>query len=73
MDDVDRLEELRETFDAFDRDGSGTIGLEEFGKLLRVLGAGMKEHEVKIGFRELDRDGSGAIGFEEFHAWWTDL
>jgi len=72
MDDDDRREELRETFDAFDRDGSGTIGVEEFGKLLKLLGAGMSASDLKIGFRELDRDGSGAIGFEEFYAWWTD-
>ena len=62
----------RETFDAFDKDGSGTIGIEEFGRLLKLLGAGMKPQDLRIGFRELDRDGSGAIGFEEFYAWWTD-
>jgi calmodulin len=71
MDD-DRREELRETFDTFDRDGSGTIGIEEFGNLLKLLGAGMSAAELRIGFRELDQDGSGAIGFEEFYAWWTD-
>lgn len=71
-DDDDRREELRETFDAFDKDGSGTIGIEEFGRLLKLLGAGMKPQDLRIGFRELDRDGSGAIGFEEFYAWWTD-
>jgi Ca2+-binding EF-hand superfamily protein len=72
MDDDDRREELRETFDTFDRDGSGTIGVEEFTKLLKLLGAGMSPRDISIGFRELDRDGSGAIGFEEFYAWWTD-
>jgi len=71
MDD-DRREELRETFDSFDRNGDGTIGIEEFGRLLKLLGAGMKPAELRIGFWELDRDGSGAIGFEEFYAWWTD-
>ena len=71
MDD-ERREELRETFDSFDRDGDGTISIEEFGRLLKLLGAGMKPAELRIGFRELDRDGSGAIGFEEFYAWWTD-
>ena len=72
MDDDDRREELRETFDTFDKDGSGTIGIDEFAKLLQLLGAGMSASDVKIGFRELDRDRSGAIGFEEFYAWWTD-
>jgi calmodulin len=72
MDEDDRREELRETFDMFDRDGDGAIGIEEFGRLLKLLGAGMKPNELKIGFRELDRDADGSIGFDEFCEWWTD-
>ncbi|MBX3707883.1 MAG: EF-hand domain-containing protein [Pseudomonadales bacterium] len=72
MDDDDRKAELRETFDMIDRDGNGRIGIEEFKRLLDLLGAGMSASDIRIGYRELDRDGSGAIGFDEFYDWWTD-
>jgi len=72
MDDDDRKAELKEAFDQFDRNGNGRIGVQEFTRLLELLGAGMSASDIRVGFRELDRDGSGAIGFEEFFAWWTD-
>lgn len=71
MDD-EQVEELREAFATFDRDGNGTIGYREFVALLDVLDADMTAEEARIGFHELDQDRSGAIGFDEFVAWWGD-
>ena len=70
--DDSRLDELREAFTEFDRDGNGTIGKEEFVGLLDNLGAEMTPEECAIGFRELDRNGDGNIALDEFIAWWTE-
>ena len=66
------VEELRQGFEHFDRDGNGCIDLEEFALLLDSLNAGMTADEVAEGFRTIDRDGSGTIDFDEFCAWWAD-
>lgn len=66
------MDELREAFEHFDKDGNGTIDAAEFASLLENLGAGMSDSEVATGLRALDDDGNGTIEFEEFVAWWTN-
>lgn len=68
----ERLEELREDFDAFDRDGNGTIDFAEFEELLDGLGAEMPRPQARIGFGEIDTDGDGQISFTEFAHWWAE-
>lgn len=70
--DDDLRKELREAFDQFDRDGNGTIDLNEFAELLDQIGADMNAEETTIGFAEIDQDANGQIDFAEFTAWWTD-
>lgn len=64
--------ELRQTFDQFDRDGNGVIDFGEFSELLNALGSEMEEEERRIGFDIIDVDRGGTIDFGEFAAWWDD-
>ena len=65
-------EEIRETFDHFDRDGNGTMDVGEFVSLLQALGAAASAEEVAAGIEALDTNRSGRIDFDEFTAWWAD-
>lgn len=68
----EREQELRETFDHFDRDGNGQIDLDEFRQLLAAMRADTSDAEAELGFSELDRDGNGTIDFDELVAWFND-
>lgn len=65
-------EEIRETFNHFDRNGNGTIEVGEFVRLLQALGADSSSEEVAAGLEALDSDGNGLIDYAEFVAWWAD-
>lgn len=69
--DIDE-EELRETFDHFDRDNNNQIDRKEFAELLEALGAGMSEDEVNVGFDVIDTNHNGSIEYREFRNWWGD-
>jgi centrin-1 len=58
--------EIREAFDLFDTDGSGTIDAKELKVAMRALGFEPKKEEVKKMIADIDKDGSGTIDFEEF-------
>jgi Ca2+-binding EF-hand superfamily protein len=64
---VDKLTELKQTFDQVDRDGDGWIASREFIALLQAL----SEDECLLAFEATDEDGDGSISFEEFIRWWT--
>ncbi len=66
------LDEIREIFDHFDKDGNGTIESPEFAALLQALGADMSDREVAVGLEALDTDGNGRIDFDEFVSWWAE-
>lgn len=66
----DELEELREVFDHYDRDGNGVIDRDEFKTLCRALDAGFRDAEVAAGLDAVDANGNGRIEFDEFVAWW---
>merc|ERR1712137_1053583 len=51
----EQKQEIREAFDLFDTDGSGTIDAKE-----------LKKEEIKKMIADIDKDGSGTIDFEEF-------
>lgn len=61
-----QIEEFREVFSLFDKDGGGTISNTELGTVMRTLGQNPSEMDVEAMIREVDRDGNGEIDFEEF-------
>ncbi len=62
----EQKQEIREAFDLFDTDGSGTIDVKELKVAMRALGFEPKKDEVKKMIMEVDKNGSGSIDFNEF-------
>merc|ERR1711908_228623 len=62
----DQIQEIREAFDLFDTDGSGTIDAKELKVAMRALGFEPKKEEIRKMIADADRDGSGVIDFPEF-------
>ena len=63
---AEKRAEVRKSFDSFDKDKSGTLGLDEFKGALKALGEAFEDEEAAALFATLDRDSSGDIGFDEF-------
>ncbi|PIN20023.1 Ca2+-binding protein (centrin/caltractin), EF-Hand superfamily protein [Handroanthus impetiginosus] len=61
-----KKQEIKEAFELFDTDGSGTIDAKELNVAMRALGFEMSEEEINRMIAEVDKDGSGAIDFDEF-------
>merc|ERR1719164_312300 len=62
----EQKQEIREAFDLFDTDGSGTIDAKELKVAMRALGFEPKKEEIRKMIADADRDGSGVIDFPEF-------
>jgi len=62
----EQKQEIREAFDLFDTDGSGTIDAKELKVAMRALGFEPKKEEIKKMIADIDKDGSGTIDFDEF-------
>mmetsp|Transcript_54467 Transcript_54467/g.133527 ORF Transcript_54467/g.133527 Transcript_54467/m.133527 type:complete len:150 (+) Transcript_54467:222-671(+) len=60
------VEELREAFSVFDKDGDGTITAEELGIVMRSMGQKPTDQELRDMIREVDADGNESIDFPEF-------
>ena len=58
--------EFREAFQAFDKDGNGSISTKELGTVMRSLGQNLSEAEIKQIIEIVDEDKSGTIDFKEF-------
>jgi Ca2+-binding EF-hand superfamily protein len=64
-------EVLKQAFQVFDTDNSGTISLQELKAMLEEhaeLGAQLVGTDVAKIFQDVDVDGSGEVDFEEFKA-----
>lgn len=59
-------QELKEIFDFFDKDQSGTIDASELVNILQCLGENPIEAEVQDMINALDKDGNGTIDWREF-------
>ncbi|VEL16861.1 unnamed protein product [Protopolystoma xenopodis] len=59
-------QELRESFDLFDEDGSGTIDIKEIKIALRALGFETSRDELRKLIVEYDKDSTGIIDFNGF-------
>jgi len=61
--------EIREAFDLFDTDGSGTIDIKELKVAMRALGFEPKKEEIKKMVADLDKDAASqnsGIDFNDF-------
>jgi hypothetical protein len=57
---------ITESFNRFDKDGSGAIDREEFAKAMHALGLRLSSADFDMLFREYDADASGEIDLGEF-------
>ncbi len=71
MDDA-QAAELKEIFQAFDKDGNGTIEPNELLKLMRALGEDPSADDLVMALEALDLNHNGHIEFSEFTEWWGD-
>ncbi|CCI10237.1 hypothetical protein ABG067_006816 [Albugo candida] len=62
----DEIEEIREAFNLFDTDGSGTIDPKELKSAMQSLGFEAKNQIIYQMVADIDKDGSGNIDFDEF-------
>ncbi|XP_078671421.1 neo-calmodulin-like [Branchiostoma floridae x Branchiostoma belcheri] len=61
-----QVQEYREAFKLFDKDGDGTITVEELGTVLHDLGQFSSEEDLNELLHDLDADGNLTIDFEDF-------
>ncbi|XP_066398045.1 probable calcium-binding protein CML13 [Miscanthus floridulus] len=61
-----KRQEIKEAFDLFDTDNSGTIDAKELNVAMRALGFEITEEQIRQMIADVDKDGSGAIDYEEF-------
>ena len=61
-------EKLREIFDNFDHDKSGTICIDELGQVLEALGMQPTPKRLQAMIAAIDKDRDGEISFTEFRA-----
>ena len=55
----EQKQEIREAFDLFDADGSGTIDVKELKVAMRALGFEPKKEEIKKMISDIDKEGAG--------------
>merc|ERR1712216_54853 len=58
--------DLREAFELFDTDGSGSIELAELHTAMSALGFEPKKHEIQKMVNDMDKDGDASVDLEEF-------
>jgi calmodulin len=62
----EQVEEIKDAFNLFDKDGDGNITTKELGTVMRSLGQNPTENELQEMINEVDADCSGTIEFSEF-------
>ena len=62
----EQKQEIREAFDLFDTDGSGTIDAKELKVAMRALGFEPKKEEIKKMISEVDKDSNGKLSLDNF-------
>jgi calmodulin len=62
----EQVEEFKEAFELFDKDGDGRVTARELGVVMRSLGHEPTEEELRDMVNEIDIDGNGTIELEEF-------
>uniref|UniRef100_A0A0G4I492 EF-hand domain-containing protein n=1 Tax=Chromera velia CCMP2878 TaxID=1169474 RepID=A0A0G4I492_9ALVE len=62
----DEIEEIKNAFDMFDADGSGTIDPKEMRQVMKELGYEAKSEVIFEMIAQLDKDGTQQLSFEKF-------
>jgi len=62
----EQRQEIREAFELFDTDGSGSIDAKELKVAMRSLGFEPKKDEIARMIADVDDSGDGEIDFDEF-------
>ena len=62
----DQLNEIRDSFDLFDRDGTGTIGADDLWVVMRALGCEPRKEDMKKMVGEVDQENTGQISFDGY-------
>jgi len=62
----EKLQEYKDIFSFFDRDGGGFISSLELGQVMKTFGWNPSESELQELISEIDQDGNGEISFNEF-------
>ena len=62
----DQKQEIKEAFDLFDTDKTGTIDYHELKVTMRALGFDVKKNEVLQLMRDYDRDEKGRLEYPDF-------
>ncbi|KAL3846942.1 hypothetical protein ACJMK2_017882 [Sinanodonta woodiana] len=62
----EQLDEFKEAFNMYDKDGDGTITTKELGTVMRSMGQNPTEAELISMIADVDVDGNGRIDFNEF-------
>ena len=60
----EQIQSLKDVFDLFDKDKSGSISTAELGDVMRSLGQNPTESELQDMVNEVDTDQSGSIELE---------
>jgi calmodulin len=64
--------DIRDIFDEFDTDGSGTLDHVEVSELVATFGMNLSQVETQNMFAEIDTNDDGEIQFDEFLPWWEN-
>ena len=67
-----KIEEIKNDFIFFDKDGNGQIDLTEFIELLTVISPKTKASHVEEGFKLIDSNNDGFIDLPEFLELWQE-
>ena len=62
----EQRQEIKEAFDLFDTDGSGSIDAKELKVAMRALGFEPSKDEIKRMMAEADREGTGKVDYKDF-------
>ena len=60
------LDELKQIFDQFDKDGNGKLDRDELTQLMKTVNSDVTQQEVDQMIQHADCDNDGTISFEEF-------
>ncbi|KAK3305871.1 uncharacterized protein B0T15DRAFT_213250 [Chaetomium strumarium] len=64
----DQIDQYKQVFEIFDKDGTGDITADELGNVMKELGLNPSEEELQDLINEVDTNKDGVISFDEFLA-----